>query len=112
MRHWKFTDKAQIDSESILAYLNEAIENQKKGMEIKPEKKGNAPIPELLKTELTKNTELKKAFTSLSAYKQKEYSEYISEAKQEATKEKRLQKIIPLIEQGIGLNDAYRKKST
>ncbi|WP_245625567.1 YdeI/OmpD-associated family protein [Flagellimonas eckloniae] len=38
----------------------------------------------------------------------KEYCEYINEAKQEKTKIKRLEKIIPMIEKGIGLNDAYR----
>ncbi|TAI49417.1 YdeI/OmpD-associated family protein [Flagellimonas allohymeniacidonis] len=112
MRHWKFTDNAQIEEESMLAYLQEAIENQKKGMEVKPEKKGATTIPEPLKTELSNNQQLREAFGSLTSYKQKEYSEYIGEAKQETTKAKRLQKIVPLIEQGIGLNDAYRKKST
>jgi uncharacterized protein YdeI (YjbR/CyaY-like superfamily) len=34
---------------------------------------------------------------------------YIDEAKQEATKLKRIDKVIPMILQGIGLNERYKK---
>jgi uncharacterized protein YdeI (YjbR/CyaY-like superfamily) len=40
--------------------------------------------------------------------KQREYCEYISEAKRDATKLKRLEKIIPMIIEGVGLNDKYK----
>ena len=39
---------------------------------------------------------------------QREYADYIESAKREATKITRLEKIIPLIEKGIGLNDKYK----
>jgi len=45
----------------------------------------------------------------LSLSKQREYSEYISEAKRETTKVTRLKKITPLIEAGKGLHDKYKK---
>nr|WP_299343528.1 DUF1801 domain-containing protein [Allomuricauda sp.] len=113
MRHWKLTDISQIDDQAILSYMEEAIENQKKGLEVKAERKSTgSKVAELLKTELEGNLSLKTAFSKFTPFKQKEFSEYIDEAKQEATKLKRLQKIIPLIEEGVGLNDAYRKKST
>jgi len=41
--------------------------------------------------------------------RQKEFSLYIEEAKQEKTKHSRLEKIIPLILKGVGLNDKYKK---
>lgn len=41
--------------------------------------------------------------------RQKEFSLYIEEAKQEKTKHSRLEKIIPLIFKGVGLNDKYKK---
>jgi uncharacterized protein YdeI (YjbR/CyaY-like superfamily) len=40
--------------------------------------------------------------------KQREYAEYIAEAKQAATKERRLEKILPMIAAGGGLNDKYK----
>ncbi|MDO1502674.1 YdeI/OmpD-associated family protein [Winogradskyella maritima] len=55
-----------------------------------------------------KNTDLKKAYYTLSPYKQKEYAEYIATAKQEKTKLSRLEKSIPLTLEGKGLNDKYR----
>ena len=65
-------------------------------------------IPELLKEALAENPKMEKAFIALSLYKQRDYAEYISSAKQEKTKLSRLEKIIPMINQGIGLNDKYR----
>jgi len=110
MRHWKFKSIGEIDSPMIVAYINEAIENQNNGMRLIPEKKKKSEliIPKLLKEALDKNPKMEKAFITLSPYKQRDYAEYISSAKQEKTKLTRLEKIIPLINQGIGLNDKYR----
>ncbi|MBT8301011.1 MAG: YdeI/OmpD-associated family protein [Maribacter sp.] len=111
MRHWKFNSIDDIDRPVILAYINEAIENEIRGMCLTPYKKKNPSlnIPSLLKEALEENPKMKKAFTSLSPYKQRDYAEYISAAKQEKTKISRLEKIMPLIKQGKGLNDKYNK---
>ena len=108
MRHWKFQSAEEIDGKGVLAYMQEALENQKMGLEVKAEKTTEVTIPKLLQSELAKNTALKDAFEKFTPYKQKEFSEYIAQAKQEATKLRRLEKILPLIEKGVGLNDAYR----
>ncbi|MEO0525827.1 MAG: DUF1801 domain-containing protein [Bacteroidota bacterium] len=108
MRHWKFTSMDDIDSKKVLAYIREAIINQKKGIEHEPQRKEKVKIPMLLKIALEEKPGLKIDFEALSPYKQKEYYEYISEAKQEKTKLSRLEKIVPMIKQGIGLNDKYR----
>ena len=110
MRHWKFKSIGEIDAPTIVAYINEAIENQKKGMRLIPAKKKKSAliIPKLLKEALAENPKIEKAFNTLSPYKQRDYAEYISSAKLEKTKLTRLKKIIPIIDQGIGLNDKYR----
>lgn len=109
MRHWYFSSEEDIDKETVLAYMIESIENQENGIEIVTAK-NEKPImvPSLLQTKLTQSDTLKASFDTLSPYKQKEYCQYIDEAKQEKTKIRRLEKIIPMIEKGIGLNDAYR----
>jgi uncharacterized protein YdeI (YjbR/CyaY-like superfamily) len=58
---------------------------------------------------LKKNVDIKAAFDKLTYSKQKDYAEYIATAKQEKTKLSRLEKIVPLILAGKGLNDIYRK---
>ena len=110
MRHWRFKSIGEIDAPTIVAYINEAVENQKKGMRLIPEKKKKTEliIPKMLKDTLESNPKTKKAFIALSPYKQRDYAEYISSAKQEKTKLARLEKITPMINQGIGLNDKYR----
>lgn len=108
MRHWKFKSVDEIDQATVLAYIQEAIENQKKGMTVKPTRKKEIIMPKLLKDCLQADKDLDKKFAVLTSYKQAEYCEYISEAKQQKTKESRLQKIIPMISAGLGLNDKYR----
>ena len=47
-------------------------------------------------------------FESLTLTKKREFTEYISSAKRDDTKQKRLEKIIPMILNNIGLNDKYK----
>lgn len=108
MRHWKFPSLDEVDGKAVLGYMKEALDNQRKGFEVKAEKTKKVTIPELLLSELNKDPSLKTAFEKFTPYKQKEFSEYIAEAKQEKTKLRRLGKILPMIKDGIGLNDAYR----
>ena len=108
MRHWKFTSLKEIDPIKVMAYMNEAVENQKNGIQLKPEKSKQTVIPLVLKDVIKQNSHLDVAFKAFTPYKQLEFCEYIASAKQEKTKQSRLKKIIPLIEKGIGLNDRYR----
>lgn len=108
LRQWRFTALDQINEPLILAYLYEAIENEKQGKQLKPEAKGKLVVPAILDDAL-KNDTLRQCFESLTPYKQNEYIEYITEAKQDKTKLARLEKIKPLIMQGLGLNDKYKK---
>ncbi|SDS98639.1 YdeI/OmpD-associated family protein [Winogradskyella sediminis] len=109
MRQMRFKTKDDIIKTDVLAYVKEAIENQRLGKEIKP-KRNIKPVilPVELKEVLNQNVDLKTAFETLSLSKQREYSEHIASAKRETTKQTRLEKIIPLILKGVGLHDKYK----
>lgn len=109
LRQWRFTHVEDMDDKKILAYINESIQTIKDGKELKPEKSKAKEVTGILKNALENDSQLQSAFYSLTPGKQKEYIEYIDEAKQEKTKLSRLQKITPLILQGKGLNDHYKR---
>ncbi|MEM7382336.1 MAG: YdeI/OmpD-associated family protein [Bacteroidota bacterium] len=108
MRHWKFLTEKDIDKAGVLAYMQEAQENQRKGISLSPGPKKETVIPQELSVALNKDSMLKALFDKLAPYKQREFCEYISEAKQEKTKQTRLDKILLMIAEGISLNDKYR----
>ena len=108
MRQWRFSSEEEMDDTLILSYIHEAINNQKEGKEVKPEAK-TLSIPPELKEALAADAQLAETFDTLSTSVKREFAEYITEAKKEETRHRRLQKIIPMIQQGIGLNDKYRK---
>ncbi len=107
MRQWRFTTHEDIDLEIVKKYVQEAINNQQAGKEIKPAKKPLI-IPDELKTALKTNTNLADAFENLSPSCQREYADYINEAKRATTKLSRLEKIKPMIVEKKGLNDQYK----
>ncbi len=108
LRQMRFESIEDINKNIVLAYIKEAIENQKLGKEIKPEKTKIVIIPKILIQILNTHKDLNASFKALTPYKQKEYSEYIDTAKREATIKRRLEKIKPMILNGIGLNDTYK----
>jgi uncharacterized protein YdeI (YjbR/CyaY-like superfamily) len=109
LRQMKFGSINEIDKNAVLSYVNEAIENQKAGKKIKPDRsKKETIIPIELQQILNKDSNLAKQFNILSPYKQREYCEHIASAKREATKLNRLEKITPMILSGVGLHDKYK----
>ena len=109
MRQWRFQGDEVINTEQVQAYVTQAIDNAKAGKHITPKAKAGTEVPELLACALARDTQLAAAFADFTASKQREFSEYITGAKQAATREKRLAKITPMIVRGEGLNDRYRK---
>jgi uncharacterized protein YdeI (YjbR/CyaY-like superfamily) len=107
MRMWKFYEGDTVDESLLKAYVTEAIQNTIAGKEVK-----SAPIvvatPPLLEEAFKNNPALKQAFNKLSPGKQKDYNLHIADAKQEKTKLKRLEKIIPMILENKGLHDKYK----
>lgn len=108
LRQWRFASAGEVNQKQVLAYVKEAIENEKLGKVIKPEKK-EMVISDFFQSELNADKAFKTAFEQFSPYKQKEFLEYIDSAKQEKTKIDRMAKIKPMVLENIGLNDKYRK---
>jgi len=110
-RQWRFSAIEDIRESRILIlqYLEEAIRNQKDGKVMKPQRTKAFEIPWELQKAVQESPTLKDAFNTLSLSKRREYCEYISFAKQEKTRLKRLEKIAPMIMEGMGLYDRYKK---
>lgn len=109
MRQLRFTQNSVIDLKVLIAYINESIDNEKKGLRIKALKKPLILAPEL-KRFLSENKILNKFFNELNLSKKREFSDYISEAKKEETKIKRIKKITPMIMNSTGLHDNYKNR--
>ncbi|MFP4846397.1 YdeI/OmpD-associated family protein [Winogradskyella sp. PE311] len=110
LRQMRFKSKSDINNRIVLSYIKEAIENQLLGKELKPQRKkvNTITVPVELKAALNSNIKLNKSFKAFTTSKQREYCMYIAEAKRDITKQKRLEKIKPMIIKGIGLNDKYK----
>ena len=109
LRQWRFTSEKEIDEALLLSYLEEAIQNQKDGKEIRPERNtSEVRIPNELMAAFAKADQVKIAFEALSVSKQREYADHIGSAKQETTRLRRLEKCIPMIKEGVGLHDKYK----
>ena len=109
LRQMRFNSIEEMDLDIIKQYVIEAIENAEAGREIKPKRNTKTIIiPEELQKELSSNNELKNCFNDFTLSKQREFCEYISSAKRGATKQSRLEKVIPLILNKKGLYDKYK----
>jgi uncharacterized protein YdeI (YjbR/CyaY-like superfamily) len=108
LRQWRMTTSKEIRPAVIKRYVKEAIQLVRDGKNIGPRKKKRLAMPPELKEAIAKNKTMKKKFDGLTPGKQREYAEYISSAKRDHTKQKRLDKIVPMIRAGVGLNDRYR----
>lgn len=112
LRQWRFSSSEEIQSNRvlILSYLEEAIQNQIDGKEIKAQRNKALIIPEELMSAFRNNPALKDHFEALPLSKKRDYAEHIGSAKREETRQQRLEQAIPMILEGIGRNDRYTKK--
>jgi len=106
-RQIRFTSKAQIIEmeATIKAYIYEAIEVEKAGLEVKLKKTSEFDMAEEFQAKLDENQDLKKAFEALTPGRQRGYLLHFSGAKQSKTRIARIEKCIPKIFEGKGLND-------
>ncbi len=106
-RQVRFTNVQEIaEKEAVLkAYIYEAIEVEKAGLKVKAKKPEELIIPEELQHKFDEIPALKDAFTTLTPGRQRAYILHFSAAKQSKTRESRVEKCIPNILNGKGLND-------
>lgn len=106
-RQLRFTNLDEIlELEPVIkAHIHEAIEVEKAGLKVQLKKTKEFDMPEEFRTVLKEDPELKDAFEALTPGRQRAYLLHFSGAKQAKTRVSRIEKCIPQIFNGKGLND-------
>ncbi|MCM3729899.1 YdeI family protein [Neobacillus cucumis] len=106
-RQIRFTNVQEIVAmETILKdYIYEAIEVEKAGLEVNFKKNTDYTIPEEFQHKLDEIPALKTAFEALTPGRQRAYILHFSQPKQSKTRVARVEKYMPQILNGKGLND-------
>jgi len=106
-RQVRFTKLQEIAKlQSVLkAYIKEATEAEKAGLKVTYKKTSEFKMPEEFQKRLNGDPALRSAFEKLTPGRQRGYLLFFSGAKQSQTRESRIEKCVPLIFDGIGLND-------
>jgi uncharacterized protein YdeI (YjbR/CyaY-like superfamily) len=106
-RQIRFTGAREIAKldPALKSYVKEAIEVEKRGLKVNLKKTSDFKVPVEFQNRLDKDRGLKKAFNALTPGRQRAYLMYFSRPKQSKTREARVEKSIPQILTGKGLND-------
>ncbi|MBL0371187.1 YdeI family protein [Rhizobium sp. KVB221] len=106
-RQIRFTSLEQIASmDNVLKdYIHNAIEVEKAGLKVELKKTSEFSMPEEFQSKLVELPDLKKAFEALTPGRQRAYLLHFSSAKQSKTRETRIEKCVPQILSGKGLDD-------
>lgn len=106
-RQVRFTSAKEIDKQktTLKAYIYEAVELEESGVKVEMKKTTEFAMPEEFKARLDMDRKLKKAFEELTPGRQRGYLLHFSSAKQSKTRESRIEKSIPQILDGKGLDD-------
>ncbi|MNY29770.1 hypothetical protein D3C86_1638320 [compost metagenome] len=95
-----------LEKEAILkTYIHEAIEVEKAGLKVELKQTSEFKMAEEFQQRLDTFPALKTAFEDLTPGRQRGYLLYFSQAKQAKTRESRIDKSIPQILNGKGLDD-------
>ena len=106
-RQMRFTSVAGIGKleKALKSYLRQAVEIEKAGLKVDFKKSTDLVYPREFQDRLDRNTALREAFHKLTPGRQRQYHMHFTGAKLPATRESRVEKAIPLILDGMGLND-------
>jgi uncharacterized protein YdeI (YjbR/CyaY-like superfamily) len=106
-RQMRFTGAAEIDTLTPLlqAYIEEAIALEKAGAKVEMKTTAEFEMPVEFKEKLEAMPKLRKAFDALTPGRQRGYLLHFAQPKLSKTREARVEKNIPLILEGKGLND-------
>ena len=106
-RQIRFTSLDQIIEREpmIRAYIQEAIANEKAGLQVNLKPTAEFKMPDEFRIRLDESPDLKIAFESLTPGRQRAYLFFFSAPKKSQTREARIEKCVPQILSGKGLND-------
>lgn len=108
-RQLRFHDGEAIDEARVRDFVSEAVRLAREGRTVAKVPPREVTLPAELAQALGADSALSDAFRGLSPACRREYAEYITEAKKEETRLRRLEKVIPMILSRGGLNDRYKK---
>lgn len=108
LRQWRMTTASEIEPALIKNYVREAAAIAGSGREIRADRSKPIVIPAELEAAIAANKAAAAAFDKLRPGLQREYTDYVAAAKRAETRQRRIDKILPMIAAGIGLNDKYR----
>lgn len=101
----EFTSKDQIKKTVVKTYVKQAIAVEKTGLKVDFKAKRELELPEELTRILSKDSKLAKAFHALTPGRRRGYVLHFTGAKQSKTRTARIEKCIPKILAGKGIND-------
>jgi uncharacterized protein YdeI (YjbR/CyaY-like superfamily) len=101
----EFTSEAQVKKTVVKSYTNQAIAVEKAGLKVEFKAKRELEIPEELTQIFKKDPKVAKAFYALTPGRQRAYVLHFTAAKQSQTRTARIEKCIPKILAGMGMND-------
>jgi uncharacterized protein YdeI (YjbR/CyaY-like superfamily) len=106
-RQIRFASLAVINEQkaAIKAYIKEAIAAEKSGARVEMKVVAQFDVPEEFQQRLEDDPKLAKAFHALTPGRQKGYLLHFAGAKQSATRTARVEKHVPRILKGLGLDD-------
>ncbi len=106
-RQMRFSSLQQIEELApiLKAYIFEAVEVEEAGLKVPIKKTAEFATPEEFQHKLDNMPALKTAFKALTPGRQRAYLLHFSQPKQSKTRESRIEKCIPQILEGKGLND-------
>lgn len=106
-RQLRFAGLAQIEEQQLIiqSYIDEAIAIEKAGLQVEFKKNTEYAVPEELLNKFAEIPDLKPAFEGLTPGRQRAYLLYFSQAKQSKTRESRIEKYLPNILDGKGMDD-------
>jgi uncharacterized protein YdeI (YjbR/CyaY-like superfamily) len=106
-RQIRFASLTDINKQkaAVKAYLREAIEVEKSGVKVKMKSAAQFDVPEEFLKPLDDDPKLAEAFYALTPGRQKGYLLHFAGAKQSATRAARVEKHVPKILKGLGLDD-------
>jgi uncharacterized protein YdeI (YjbR/CyaY-like superfamily) len=102
---FKNLDEVIKQTKTIKSYIKNAIEVEKSGVKVELKKSSEYKIPDEFQVALNEMTKLKTAFYNLTPGRQRGYLLHFSSAKQSKTRSERVEKYIPKILDGKGLDD-------
>jgi uncharacterized protein YdeI (YjbR/CyaY-like superfamily) len=101
----EFTSEAQVKKSILKDYVKQAILVEKAGLKVDFKAKRELELPEELTQMLKKDKKLEKAFNALTPGRQRAYVLHFTAAKQSQTRTARIEKCVPKILAGLGIND-------